>query len=59
MIFCFGSPEIAKVRTPATLWGYNFVLRPPIEMKFEAKLQLSLRVFQRHVAHHLHARKSG
>ncbi len=26
-----GNPETAKARTPATLWGYNFVLRPPIE----------------------------
>ncbi len=30
MTFCFG--------TPATLRPHNFVCRPPIEMKFEAKL---------------------
>jgi hypothetical protein len=33
-----GSPETAKVGIPATLQGYNFVLRPLIGMRFEAKL---------------------
>jgi hypothetical protein len=30
-----GSPEIPKVRTPATLEAHNFVVRPSIEMRFE------------------------
>jgi hypothetical protein len=43
MTFCPGTPkngslEIPKVGTPTTLWGYNFVCKPQIEMKFEAKL---------------------
>jgi hypothetical protein len=54
-----GSPEIAKVGTPTTLWGYNFVLKPLIEMRSKAKLQLSSKAFQRRVARHLHAWKSG
>ncbi len=54
-----GSPKIAKVRTLATLRGYNFALRPPMGTRYKAKLQLSLRAFQRCVARHLHARKSG
>ncbi len=33
-----GSLEIARVGIPATLWGYNFVLRPPIGTKSKAKL---------------------
>jgi hypothetical protein len=33
MAFC---PEIAKVRTLATLQGYNFMCKPPVEMKSEA-----------------------
>ncbi len=56
----FGSPpETSKVGTLATLWGYNFVLRPSIKMRSKSRLQLSLRAFQQHVTHHLHARKSG
>jgi len=35
------------------------VLRPPIEMRFEVKLQLSSKKFQRRITCHLHARKSG
>jgi hypothetical protein len=42
MSFCLGtpngSPKIPKVRTPATLGAHNFVWRPPIEMRSEAKL---------------------
>ncbi len=33
-----GSPEIAKVGTPTTLGAHNFVCRPWIEMRSEAKL---------------------
>jgi len=46
--------EIAKVRILATLWGYNFVLRPLIGMRSETNLDLSSRAFQWHVACHLH-----
>ncbi len=52
-----GSPEIAKVRTCATLRGYIFVLRPLIGTRSKVKLQLLLRAFERCVACHLHARK--
>jgi hypothetical protein len=42
MAFCPGTPkgslETAKARTPATLRGYNFVLRPLIETISKAKL---------------------
>jgi hypothetical protein len=47
------------VGTFATLWGYNFMHKPSIKMKSEAKLELSLKAFQRCIAHHLHTRKSG
>jgi len=37
-----GSPEIAKVETPATLGAtlgpHNFACRPQIKMRFKAKL---------------------
>jgi hypothetical protein len=33
-----GSPEIPKVETPTTLGPHNFVCKPPIEMRSEAKL---------------------
>jgi hypothetical protein len=33
-----GSLETAMVGTLATLWGYNFMLRPLIGTRFEAKL---------------------
>jgi len=33
-----GNPEIPKVGIPTTLGAHNFVCKPPIEMKFEAKL---------------------
>jgi hypothetical protein len=33
-----GCPEIPKIRTPATLGPHNFAWKPPIEMKFKAKL---------------------
>ncbi len=54
-----GSFEIPKIRTSTTLEAHNFVCRPPIEERFEAKLQPSSRTFQRYVTHHLHTRKSG
>jgi len=54
-----GSPKILKVGTSVTLGPHNFVCRPPIEMRFEAKLYNLSRAFQRYVASHLHARKSG
>ncbi len=54
-----GSPKTAMVGTPTTLRGYNFVFRPLIETKSEAKLYLSSRAFQWCVARHLHARNSG
>ncbi len=38
MSFCLGSLEIPKVGTPATLGAYNFECRPPIEIRFKAKL---------------------
>jgi hypothetical protein len=42
MAFCpglpNGNPEIPKVGTIATLGPHNFVCKPPIEMKIEAKL---------------------
>ncbi len=54
-----GSPETISIWTLVTLWGYNSLLKPPIEMRFEANLQLSSIAFQRCVAHHLHAPRSG
>jgi len=39
------SPEIAKVGTPAILWCHNFACRPLIEMRSEAKLYPSSRIF--------------
>jgi hypothetical protein len=59
MSFCPESPKIPKVGPPATLGAHNFVCRPPIEMRFKAKLYPSSRAFQRYVARHLHARKLG
>ncbi len=54
-----GSPEIVKVETPMTLGRHNFACRPLIEMRYKAKLQPSLRAFQRYVARHLHRQESG
>jgi len=34
-------PKIPKIRTPATLEAHNFVCKPLIEVRFEAKLYLS------------------
>ncbi len=44
--------EIPKIETFTTLEAHNFVCRPWIEVTFEAKLQVSSRVFQRYVARH-------
>jgi len=54
-----GSLEILTIGTSATLGAHNFTCRPPIDMKFEAKLYPLLRAFQQYVTHHLHTRKSG
>ncbi len=54
-----GSPEIPKVGIPTTLGLHNFVRRLPTEMRFKEKLYPSSKAFQRYVACHLHARKSG
>ncbi len=54
-----GSPEILKVGSPTTLKAYNFVCRPSIEMKSQAKLQPSLKAFQRYFTRHLNAKKLG
>ncbi len=54
-----GSPEIVPVGTPATLEPHNFASRPWIEVQSKAKLQFSLRAFQRYVARHLQLSKSG
>ncbi len=54
-----GSPEIALAGTPVTLETHNFANRTRIKVLSEAKLQLSLRAFQRYVARCLHTSKSG
>ncbi len=33
-----GGPAIPKIETPATLAAYNFVFRPPIELRTKVKL---------------------
>ncbi len=38
--------EILKIGTPKTLEAHNFVCRPPIEVRCEAKLYPSSRAFQ-------------
>ncbi len=47
-------PETIRVWTPDALVAHNSLLKPPIRMRSEANLQLSLRAFQRCVALHLH-----
>jgi hypothetical protein len=54
-----GSPKIFEIGTPTTLEGHNFLCRPWIEVRFQAKLYPSLRAFQQYVACHLHVSKSG
>ncbi len=53
-----GESRNSKVGAPPILRGYNSTLRPSIGMRSEAKLLLSSKVFQRHVARHLYARGS-
>ncbi len=61
MAFCPGTPnpEIATVEIPATMWDHNFLCRPPITMRSEAKLQPSSRTFQRRLARLLHVSTLG
>ncbi len=54
-----GSLEIAPTRTFTTLEPHNFARRARIEVRSQAKLQLSSRAFQRYVARCLQTRKSG
>jgi hypothetical protein len=54
-----GSPEIPPCGTPGTLKPHNFESRPWIEVRFEAKLYLSSRAFQRYVARRLQSSISG
>ncbi len=54
-----GSPEIPPYGTPWTLKPHNFTSRPQIEVRSEAKLQLSSRAFQRYVARRLQLSISG
>ncbi len=54
-----GSPEIPKIGTFASLKAHNFVCKPPIEARYEAKLQPFSRAFQQYVTRHLHGRESG
>ncbi len=54
-----GSPKIAPIGTPTTLEPHNFTNRPWIEMRSEAKLQLSSRAFQWFVACPFQLSKSG
>jgi len=51
--------QIPTTRIPTTLGAHNFSCKPPIEMRFEAKLYPLLRVFQRYVTRHMHTRTSG
>ncbi len=44
--------QIPIVGTPVILGTHNFACKPPIEMRFKAKLQPSLRDFQWYVACH-------
>jgi hypothetical protein len=53
-----GNPKIPKIGSPVILGAHNFVCKPPIKMIFRTNLYLSLRAFQRYVAHHLNVRKS-
>ncbi len=51
--------EIVPVWTPETLATHNSLFRPPIGIKSQANLQLSLRAFQQCVAFSLHTPASG
>ncbi len=52
------SLEVPEIGIPMTLEAHNFVCKPLIEMRFEAKLYPSLKAFQWYVARHLHTNKS-
>ncbi len=54
-----GSHEIFEIRTFVILEAHNFFLKLLIKMRSKAKLQPLSRAFQRYVACHLHASKSG
>jgi hypothetical protein len=54
-----GSLEISSAGTPVTLEPHNFVNRPSIEVRSEAKLYLLSRAFQRYVARPLQLSKSS
>jgi hypothetical protein len=41
-----GRLEIHEIGTPTTLEAYNFFSKPPIEVRFKAKLYPLLRAFQ-------------
>ncbi len=51
--------EILEIGTPATLEAHKFVCGSLIQVRSKVKLQSSLRAFQRYVARHLQAKKSG
>ncbi len=40
------SPKIVSIWTTTTLQAYNFLIKPPIGVRFEANLYLSSRAFQ-------------
>jgi hypothetical protein len=54
MTFFSGFLTIPEIGTPVTLGIYKFLCKPLIEVKTKAKLYLSSRAFQCHVAHLLH-----
>jgi len=51
--------QTPKIGTFVILEAYNFVCRPPIEVRFKAKLYPLSIVFQRYVTQHLCVRKLG
>jgi len=63
MSFCPGTPKWESRNSQSwdsrNLGVYKFACRPPIQMRFQVKLQPSLSAFQWYVACHLHVRKSG
>ncbi len=54
-----GVPNSRQLGLPRLWSPHNFASRPPIEVRSKAKLQLSLRAFQRYVARHLQTNKLG
>ncbi len=53
------SPKNFKIQTPTTLEPYNFLCRPPIEVRFQEKLYPLLKSFQGYMACHLNACNLG